>query len=82
MVTDHRVDLDLAEESASCLERTEEEYGHGRSDSHINASFDVLEYGDKNAREEDNDFEWADEPELIHRIGRRDQVANGVDNDA
>ena len=80
MLTGRGVDLGLTEELAGRLGDAPQQNGAGGGDGHVDAVFDRSENGDEDAREEDDDLEWGGEPELVDFPGRRDQVADGVDD--
>lgn len=81
MVSNHRVDLDTAQEPTPGLERAEqEECGRGR-DCRVDAVLDAAEDGNEHTGEENNDFQWGDLPELVDSVGWCNKITDGVDDD-
>ena len=81
MIPNHRVHLDLAQEAAAGFDDAEQEEGGRGGDGGVDAVLDGGEDGDEDAGQENDDFERRDAPELIDRVGRGDEIEDGVDDD-
>lgn len=81
MVPIHRMHLDFAQEATSGFAEAKEKQCGRCCDGRINPILDAREDGDKHAREENDHFQRGDQPELIDRVGRRDQIQHRVDDD-
>ncbi|TKW52537.1 hypothetical protein CTA1_13432 [Colletotrichum tanaceti] len=76
------VDADAAEEVALGLGEAHEEEGERGAHGQVDAVLDVGEDGEQDAGEEDEDLEGRHLPELVDDLGGRDEVADGVDDEA
>jgi len=81
VITNDGMDLHFAHETAFGFDDAKEEHGDRDTNCGVDTIFDAGEYGDNDASEEDDDFEWRNAPELVNGIGGRDKVTNGVDDD-
>ena len=63
------------------FDNTEQQDGGTDADGAVNAVFDGRKDGDKDADQEDKDFQRVNSPELVECIGGRGKVENGVDDD-
>ena len=74
-------DFHLAQEAAGALGLPEHERREGRRHGEVDAVLDVGEDGQQHAGEEDDHLERGHAPEVVHLPRRREEVADGVDDD-
>jgi hypothetical protein len=80
VVTNHRMDLGPAEESALSLEGAEQEESCRDSDCSVDAVLDRRKDSDKNTSEEDRNLDRGYPPELVDRVWWKNQVAYSVND--
>ncbi len=81
VVAEHRGHPDAAQEPTLGTQDAVKEHRGGEADGAVDAVLDGRKDGNDDANEENEDLQGRDEPELIHGVGRGDQVAHGVDDD-
>ncbi len=76
------VDLGAAEEPAAGLGDAHEHDGHREADDEVDAGLEVGENHDDDGGEEGERLKRRHLPEAVHDVGRRDEIADGVDDEA
>lgn len=82
VVANDRMDLYSAQEAASCFDNPEKEDSKRDADGGVDTVLDAREDGDDDPSEKDDNFQRRYSPELVHGIGRRDEIADCMDNDS
>lgn len=80
MITDHRVYRYSAQELAASFGNTEKQNRHRDADCAVDAILNGRKHGNDDTNKEDDRVEGRNSPELVNGVWRRDEIANGVDD--